>query len=111
MVKAIQEGHNYIFVGRVGRFCPIKPGHGGGVLYREHDGGKYDAVTGTKGYRWLESEVVKDLGKESDIDDKYYRNLVDDALDAIRKFGDAEWFISDAEYNGNSNINSTRQTF
>ena len=111
LVKAIQEGHNYIFVGRVGRFCPIKPGHGGGVLYREHDGGKYDAVTGTKGYRWLESEVVKGLGKESDIDDKYYRNLVDDALDAIRKFGDAEWFISDAEYNGNSNINSTQQTF
>ena len=111
LVKAIQEGHNYIFVGRVGRFCPIKPGHGGGVLYREHDGGKYDAVTGTKGYRWLESEVVKDLGKESDIDDKYYRNLVDDALDTIRKFGDAEWFISDAEYNGNLNINSTQQTF
>ena len=24
--KIIADGHNYIFVGRVGQFCPIKPG-------------------------------------------------------------------------------------
>ena len=108
--KKIQDGHNYIFVGRVGRFCPIKPGCNGGILYREHDG-KYDAVTGTKGYRWLEAETVKEMRKEDCIDETYYRNLVDSALDTIRQYGDAEWFISDAEYDGNASLYSAKQTF
>lgn len=92
--KKIEEGHCYHFVGRVGQFCPIKPGCGGAVLYRMQDN-KYYAATGTTGYRWLESDMVKTLGKEDDIDISYYRNLVDDAYNAIAQFGDAEWFISD----------------
>lgn len=87
------------FVGRVGRFCPIKPGCGGSELLRESkdkDGNvKYGAVTGAKGYQWLESEVVKLLGKEKDIDRSYYDKLVDDAVAAISKYGDFEWFVSD----------------
>lgn len=90
----IEEGHCYHFVGRVGQFCPIKPGCGGAGLYRMQDG-KYHAATGTTGYRWLESEMVKTLGKEDCIDISYYRNLVDDAYNAIAQYGDAEWFISD----------------
>lgn len=93
----IATGHNYIFVGRVGQFCPIKPDCGGGVLYRENDG-KYFAVTGTKGYRWLESEMVKTLEKENDIDKSYYAELVDDAVDTISKYGDFEQFVSDDPY-------------
>lgn len=93
----IAEGHNYIFVGKVGRFCPIKPGCGGGVLYRENDG-KYYAAAGTKGYRWLESEIVKELGKENDIDRSYYDNLVTEAVEAISKYGDFEWFASSDPY-------------
>lgn len=87
------------FVGRVGRFCPIKPGCGGKELLRESkdkDGNvKYAAATGTKGYFWLESEVVKTLGKEKDIDRSYYDKLVDDAVAAVSKYGDFEWFVSD----------------
>lgn len=90
----ISKGHNYIFVGKIGQFCPIKPGCGGGLLCREKDG-KYYSATGTKGYRWLESEMVRTLGKECDIDKTYYTKLVDDAVDAISEFGDFEWFISD----------------
>ena len=90
----IAKGHNYIFVGRVGRFCPIQEGKGGGVMYRIHEGKKY-AVTGTKGYRWLESEVVKTNGKEADIDRSYYDNLVNAAANDISQYGDLEWFISD----------------
>ena len=56
-------------------------------------GDKYYAATGTKGYRWLESETVKNLNKESDIDESYYRRLVDDAIDTISKYGDIEQFI------------------
>lgn len=93
----IEEGHNYIFIGKVGQFCPILPGANGGVLYRQQDN-KYYAATGTTGYRWLETETVKLLSKEKDIDRSYYDKLVDDAADAIREYGDLEWFISDDPY-------------
>ena len=91
----IEEGHSYQFVGRVGSFCPIKPGCGGGVLYRKQDG-KYYAAAGTKGYRWLESELVRDLSNASElIDESYYISLVDDAIDTISQYGDFEMFVSD----------------
>lgn len=91
--ERIEAGHNYIFVGKVGLFCPIKPGCGGGTLVCKRDE-KYSAVTGTKGYRWLESEIVKQNRKEDDIDKSYYNKLVDDAVSTISEFGDIEWFIN-----------------
>ncbi len=91
--KIIADGHDYHFVGKVGRFCPIKPGCGGGILLREKDG-KYYAATGSKGYRWLESEMVETLGKEDDIDRSFYDELVDDAANTISKYGDIDWFVS-----------------
>ena len=97
--KIISDGHRYRFVGKVGCFCPIKPGCGGGELLREakdKEGNiKYASATGAKGYRWLESEVVKTLGKENDIDRSYYDKLANDAVDAVAKYGDFEWFVSD----------------
>lgn len=95
--ELIKKGHNYIFVGKVGNFCPIKPGWGGGVLYREKDG-KYYAATGSKGYRWLEAEIVKEFGREEHIDRSYYEKMVDDAIESISKYGDFEWFVSDDPY-------------
>lgn len=100
--QKIALGHNYHFVGKVGQFCPIKEGCGGGVLLREKDG-KYYAATGSKGYRWLESETVKELGKEKDIDRSYYDKMVDVAAEAIGKYGDLNWFISDKEYDPEDN--------
>ena len=88
-----EDEHRYRFVGKVGQFCPILPGKGGGLLLREKDG-KYSAATGSKGYRWLESEMVRTLGKEQDIDRGYYRKLADDAADAIRQYGDFEGFTA-----------------
>ena len=101
--EGLPEGeHNYIFVGKVGLFCPIKPGCGGAELVRESkdkDGNtKYDSVTGAKDYRWLESEMVKELGKEGDIDRSYYDKLVDAAVESISQYGDFEWFVSDDSY-------------
>lgn len=86
------DEHDYRFVGRVGRFTPIKPGCGGALLLREKDG-KYNAATGTKGYRWMESRMVQENGMEDMIDISYYRNLVDDARAAIDQYGDVEDFI------------------
>ena len=95
--KQIEKGHNYIFIGRVGNFCPIKEGGGGGYLYRMQDG-KYYAAAGTKGYRWLESETVKTLGKEDCIDEEYYKTLVSEAVQTLIAYGDYSWFISDRPY-------------
>lgn len=95
--EEIANGHNYVFVGRVGQFCPMVDGADGGVLYRCKDG-KYYAVTGTKGYRWLESEVVKTLGKEDQIDKSYYIRLVDEAKKAIGEYGDFEMFANADEF-------------
>lgn len=97
----LPEGeHKYIFVGRVGSFCPIKSGCGGAVLLREsgvNDAGEktYAAVGGSKGYRWLESEMVHELQMEKDIDRSYFDKMADDAADAIAKYGDYEWFVAD----------------
>ena len=97
------------FIGRVGSFCPIKPGCGGHELLRESkdkDGNiKYGAAVGTKGYLWLEAEMVKELGKENDIDRSYYDKLVDDAVETISQYGDFEWFVSDDPYIGPEFIN------
>lgn len=91
----LPEGeHNYIFIGKVGQFCPIAPGFDGGILYREKDG-KYNAVSGTKGYRWLESEMVREFEKEGMIDMGYFRFQADDAIFEINQYGDFEWFVSD----------------
>lgn len=86
------DEHNYQFVGKAGLFCPVKPGCGGGVLLREKEG-KYYAVGGTKGYRWMESEVIEELGKQEDIDRSYYNNFVNEAVKSISKYGDFEWFV------------------
>lgn len=103
LTAEIVNGHDYHFIGKVGRFCPIKPGCGGGVLLRETENKKtgeksYAAATGTKGFRWLESEMVKQLDKQNDIDCTYYNNLVDEAVKSVSVYGDFERFTADEPY-------------
>lgn len=100
--KLITEGHDLHFVGRVGQFSPILPGNNGGVLYRVYDGKNY-AAAGSTGYRWLESEMVKDLGKEECIDRSFYDKLANAAIESISEYGDYEWFVSNDPYISNKN--------
>ena len=93
--QLIAQGHKYLFVGKAGLFCPIKPGCGGGLLMREKDG-KYYAATGTKGYRWKEAELVQNLHQEDEIDRRYFDALVDEAKKAIEVYDDFERFVADA---------------
>lgn len=89
-----EDEHNYHFVGRVGQFTPVIDGVGGGVLYREKDG-KYYAATGTKGYRWMESEILRQFEDyDQMIDRSYYQSMVDEAVRTISQYGDFEWFAS-----------------
>ena len=102
--KIIADGHNYVFVGKVGQFCPIQPGYNGGLLLREVIDKKtgtrsYAAATGAKGYRWLESEMVKQLGKEDSIGRSYYDAMVDTAVNDISQY--KKTFTRSIERNGN----------
>jgi hypothetical protein len=90
-VKQVQKGVMYLrseiegtdqFVGRFGAFVPVI---GGRILLRI-DGDKESAVTGTKGHLWELDELA--INSDTfDIDMSYFVNLVDDARDAIEKFG------------------------
>ena len=79
-------------VGRTGSFVPVK--EGGGVLYRVKDD-KFYAVTGTKGYHWMEAEVLKKSeGEKTDnIDLSYFEELAQDAFEAIDYWGSFASFV------------------
>jgi energy-coupling factor transporter ATP-binding protein EcfA2 len=100
-------------VGRTGLFLPVVEGAGGGTLLRVKDGKEY-AVAGTKGYFWMEAEMIKSLngdalermpfedinealegtGSIADIVDlSYFEKLCEDAIKSIEKFGSFEEFV------------------
>lgn len=105
-----------VHIGRSGMFVAINPDQvifQGGTLLRIKDGKEY-AVTGTKGYLWAESEMIRVIqagaiermrwenvhdaiegtGSIADvIDMAYYLQLAEDAAQSIEKFGDFEWFV------------------
>lgn len=78
------------FVGRSGSFVPVTEESGGGILFRVHEDKGY-AVTGTKGFLWLEAKVAKATGAKVDM--SYFDGLVDEAVKTINKFGSFEQFV------------------
>ena len=90
--EEIKKCHDYHFVGKAGLFCPIKPGHGGGRLVRENNG-KFGYAAGSKDYRWLEAETVKQMHLEDSIDISYFEELKNDAIATISKYGDFAAFV------------------
>lgn len=97
--KQLEAYHNYQYIGRIGNFCPIKPGCGGGLLMRIQDGKPY-AATGTTGYRWLEAEQIRDAGMKEIINKDYFRALVDKAIAIIDEYGNFEQFVSEEKLVG-----------
>lgn len=89
--NAISKGHNYVFIGKVGLFTPVKPGVGGGLLMREKDGKMY-AAGGTTGYRWIEAETIHDHLEEV-VDMSYFLTMDDDVIADINEYGDFEDFV------------------
>jgi len=97
--ETLPEGeHNYRFIGKSGQFCPMVDGSNAGILLRENkEKTKYDAVSGTKGYRWLEAETVKVDKNESFINEEYFISQCNDVIKHIKEFGDYEWLIDPEE--------------
>lgn len=84
----------YQFIGKVGKFCPVKKG--GGILKRIEKDGRYSNATGTTGYRFMESEMIKTLDNYEELIDKsYFEELANEAVKDISKYGDWEWFSSE----------------
>jgi hypothetical protein len=81
-------------IGKTGLFVPVT--ENGGTLYRvnEVDGEmKYYAVSGTKGYEWLEADVAMERGETLEINYGYFEKLKDEAVATIEKFGSFEEFV------------------
>lgn len=98
------DEHNYVFVGKVGSFVPVKESNDGGLLLRDNGNGGYNAVVGTKGYRWMESKVVENMKMESIIDISYYEKLCEEAIKNINEFGDFWSFVDDVPFDDDNDI-------
>jgi len=85
-----QVKQELVHVGRTGSFVPVKTR--GGMLWRIKDD-KHYAVTGTKGYLWIEREMAANR-EDLDIDMDYFEHLRTEALEAIDFYGDFEKFVS-----------------
>lgn len=76
-------------VGKTGLFVPVL--ENGGVLYRVKDDKTY-AVSGTKGYFWVEAEVAKEM-PDLKIDMSYFETLAQQAFETIDYFGPFADFV------------------
>ena len=115
------DKHLYHFVGRVGSFIPVKDGCGGGLLMRkvnadeeipvdvETDEYKMSAITGSKGYRWKEAEIVKE-SYEQQINKDYYNELITNAKNHVSEFCDYELFASEDTFIANNVVYSNNKT-
>ena len=83
---------NRVHVGRIGRFIPVTSATGASLLRVKDD--KSYAVTGTKGYQWVEAELFHKLGLDTDaIDQSYFDRLEQEAVNAIDYFGSFAEFV------------------
>lgn len=107
MVLLDDEG-NEQFIGKVGRFVPIKAEFGGKrlVCRKEKPDGTigYNAMAGTSGYLFREAEeFLESGGSPLEIDMSYWNALLEDAKATIQEMtGDYDWFMSDRPYEGPS---------
>lgn len=81
-------------LGRTGRFVPVL--NDGGTLYRVKDD-KYYAVSGTKGYKWIDAEIAKTM-PDLKIDLSYFENLKNEAIKTIEQFGSFDEFVNWAPF-------------
>jgi energy-coupling factor transporter ATP-binding protein EcfA2 len=101
------------FIGRIGLFVPVIEEVGGATLTVVRDDKPY-SVGGTKGYKWVEAEMIKVMrpelldrmpferledavqgtGSIADVlDMPYYTQKLEDAVQTIEKFGSFDEFV------------------
>lgn len=91
------EGQDHlVHVGRTGSFVPVR--ENGASLWRIKDDKKY-AVSGTKGYLWVEREMAESRGItmanwQDHVDVGYFEALSEDAMNAIGAYESYDEFVS-----------------
>jgi hypothetical protein len=60
---------------------------------RKGTDGKFTSIAGSKGYRWMEANQVRELKYENNIDMSYFQDLASVAVDTIEKFGNFDGFV------------------
>ncbi len=84
------------YVGRNGQFTPVKnglPGSGELVKPKRDGADGWDSVAETKGYSWIESEILRRMDNPMQyVDLSYYTDLCNQAVEAIEKYGSFEKF-------------------
>lgn len=81
--EMISTGHKMTFIGKVGKFCPVKPGCGGGDLLCLNEQGNYVSPSGCKGWKWMEADYVIQNHLEDCVDMNYFEELNAAAIKAI----------------------------
>jgi len=89
---------NMHFVGRIGRFVPVKEGYGGAILYRvdKKKNQKFN-IAGTKGYFWVledHAKVLQEKHGNDFLDMSYFEKLIEKARDDIDYYGPFAEFVA-----------------
>lgn len=97
--EPLEHLDDFRFIGRVSSFVAVKPEDGGRSIFRvDPDKGQFGYVNGTKGWSWMEAELIRSAGEDSvAIDNAYYTSVIDDARDAIAAYCDFDNFVSNDE--------------
>jgi len=89
VTKEVKNASIYLGDKFIGRLAELYASQTGDEVFRVVED-KKGSISGTKGYRW---RLSKDWKHKKDVDMTYYKNLVDKAVEAIDKVGDASVMI------------------
>lgn len=95
----------------IGRLAELYASETGEEVFRVTED-KKGSISGTKGVKW---KLSKDWSGKNDVDMSYYKELVEKAVDAIKKVGDVEVMLEEAadpiqEYIDSESKNNTRES-
>lgn len=79
-----------VHIGRTGLFTPVKPGYGGGKLWRVNEGRAY-AVADTKGHWWMDAEIAMGLPDEA-IDYDFFETKLAEASTTLEQMLEGSGF-------------------
>lgn len=89
ITKEVKNASIYLDEQFIGRIANVYASNSGGEMFRVTED-KKGSISGTKGFRWRQS---KDFIDKRDIDMTYYKEMKDNAIEAIRKVGDINIII------------------
>lgn len=91
VTKEVKNASVYLGDKFIGRLAEVYASETGEEMFRVTDD-KRGSISGTKGFKW---KLSKDFTNHKDIDMTYYKDLVDKAIEAIRKVGDVTIVLPD----------------